>query len=775
MQARLSQWIQFGQRAKIFLAKGPRYHYTYGRWRLDGWWRKKRACRFDIDDETFFTQLELKNHDLADVERAAAEKDYERAWSRLTTYFRTRQQPQFYFSWKDRDKIISIIGDEQQQATIYHADQVCQNVFSFRQVAPIRFENEIDWAYCPGGNTDWTWDLNRHTYFITLGKAYWYTGDEKYAVKFTELILDWIDKNPARVGRQNWDSVLEVALRINTWLWAYYFFRQADAFEPVVFLKSLLTHGRYLAARIERHVVNNHLLSEAKALAFCGLLFPEFKEAREWQASGLRTLWNEVEKQVCADGVHAERAPLYHRCVMSELLEILAFLDHNDLHVPQHVIDRFENMLDFEMNITKPDGTIPLFSDSALTDVTVRFSARGGGATLFDKVKLAGRGLDEDMAWLLGGWALGQNRMQAETNSSPASRPFVHGGYFVMRAGQKEQELYLAFDCGPFGYRRLPNHGHADALSFELYAYGHSLLLDSGVYSYHVGKEWRNYFRGTRAHNTVVVDGKDQSVLLGARHVYRPARATLHQWASSQQFDFVDGSHDGYRRLRQPITHRRQIFFVKPEYWIVTDWLTGRGQHQFDLLFHLPPGSDPQMSESDGLTLETGTTTGLIIAPSFPLGPQTVVTCGVTNPIQGWVSFYSGEKLPAPVVSYTMTATVPIGFCTILYPYRANVAPTINVAPLTIRANDKMLSHTDAIGVRIESEQYVDYWVTDRRPNGGFKTFANYKTDSRLLYLRTLSTNPSHAVMLNGRRVMANGTPLIDKSELVDRLEWKIR
>lgn len=777
-RARLSKLIQFVQRVRIFLAKGPVYHYTYGRWRLGGWWRKRMDCFSGVDDVSFFARLELKRRGLADVKKAAAGRDYESAKSRLTAYFRTRNEPKFHFGWKDRERILSFIGDGQKEVAIHAADEICRNTFRFRQVPPVKFENGIDWAYWPEGNTDWTWDLNRHPYFVTLGKAYWYTKSEKYAVKFTELLLDWIDANPAGVGRQNWNSVLEVAVRLNTWIWAYFFFRHADAFgqdEHVAFLKSLLIHARYLAARIERHSVNNHLLVEAKALAFCGTLFPEFKEAKGWRDSGLRILWGEVEKQVCADGVYAERAPLYHRCVMSELLEMLALLDHNDMHVPGHVIDRFEKMLDFDINITKPDGTIPLFSDSALTDVLVRFSPCGGGAVLFDRIRLAGCDLDEEMIWLLGSWVLRRNTVQARTSPSLVSRPFAQGGYFVMRAGERGQELYLAFDCGPFGYRSAPIHGHADALSFELYAYGHSLLLDSGVYSYHLGKDWRNYFRGTRAHNTVVVDGKDQSVLSGTRHVYRPAQATLHRWVTGHRFDLVDGAHDGYRRLQCPITHRRQILFVKakPAYWVVTDWLTGGGQHQFDLLFHLPPGADPQVGETGCLTFNAGTDVGLTIAPCFPSQPRVDIICGATDPIQGWVSFYSGEKLSAPVVSYAITATAPVGLCTVLYPYRSSVAPRVKVAPVGVSANGNVLSNADAIGMRIEIDQYVDYWVVDRRPNGGFKTFANCESDGRFLYLRTLPAGPSYAVMLDGRQVVVDGRPLINRSKHAGKIEWR--
>ena len=771
-RTRLGKLIQFVRIARVFLAKGPLYHYTYGRWRLDGWWRKKMDCFSGMDDGAFFARLELRRQGLADVEKAIAGEDYERAKSALSAYFRTRNRPKFHFEWKDREEIISFIEDEQKEATIRAADEVCRNIFRFRRVAPVKFEDGIDWIFRPGGNIDWTWDLNRHPYFITLGKAYWYTEDERYAEKFTELLLDWIAANPAGVGHPNWSSVLEVAVRLNTWIWAYCFFRQVDAFgrnEHIAFLKCLLTHARYLAARIERHAVNNHLLLEAKALAFCGILFPEFKEAREWQESGLRILWDEVEKQVCEDGVHAERAPLYHCCVMSELLEMLALLDHNGLHVPEQVIDRFERMLDFEMNITKPDGTIPLFGDSALTDFLMRFSQHGAGAVLFDRIRLAGRSLDEEMVWLLGSWAFHGKAGQTETTPSLVSRPFAQGGYFIMCAGEGARELYLAFDCGPFGYHSVPIHGHADALSFELYAYEHSLLLDSGVYSYHLGEDWRNYFRGTRAHNTVVVDGEDQSVLLGTRYVHRPAQATLHRWVTSHQFDFADGSHDGYRRLRYAITHRRQIFFVKPEYWVVIDTLTGEGRHCFDLYFHLGPGVKPFLDSATGALRVTsdGLMVSLDIVPLALPGMQARIICGQTEPIQGWVSFFSGEKLPAPTLQYRQEAVAPVQFCTVLYPHPAEGGTLVAVSPLNVETKGRLPMEGSLTGLRIETDTYIDDLVVDRGPGGTIKILAGCETDAQLVYLRHDKEDDAlvQAIMRGGRKPLFQGRLPLDTDE----------
>jgi len=403
------------------------------------------------------------------------------------------------------------------------------------------------------------------------------------------------------------------------------------------------------------------------------------------------------------------------------------------------VMCRLEKMIDFEVNITKPDGSSPLLGDSALTDNYIRFSAPEVGAVLFNRPELNPNGLSEETIWLLG--ILTSAVRSAPINRAPVrltSKPFHEGGYFVMRAGEDERALYLVFDCGPFGYKAVPNHGHADALSFELYAYGRTLITDCGAYSYYLGEQWRNYFRGSRAHNTFVVDGQDQSVLTGTRHVYRMAQATLHEWASTERFDLADGSHDGYRRLADPVTHRRCVLFVKPEYWIMIDRLTGRGHHTLEHYFHLMPWAVPQIERDTGAAhvLDERACPVLTIAPVGAPSLRADCVSGATDPIQGWVSFYSGVKVAAPVVRYAQTTQMPAVFCTVLYPHRPHSAEAVQVSELEVKVDGRAADKTAMYGVTVETNVYRDTCVIAGGQHAVWKTFANYESNAELVYLR---------------------------------------
>src|SRR5579859_941684 len=723
------------RRARAILAKRPLHLLRLGRWygaqlvqRADRTWAPD-----GLTSQAFLAHLRLPGalpasqaHDGLAVCRAAAE------------HFRRRAQPRFHFDPQRAPELAQAVPPELRAAAIAQADDALRLTFCFRGEAPVTFEGAVDWFYCPPHNVDWAWELNRHAYFVSLGQAYAYSGEARYVQGFRALILDWLKRNPPAVGAPSWSSVFEVGFRLNAWLWAYHYFLPAlDEETLLACLRGLWLHGRFLAANLEYPVANNHLLLESKALALIGLMLPEAPEARAWQREGLRVFWQQIRRQVRPDGVHAEQASMYHQIVASELLELLVLLDNNGLAAPLDIRERLVAMLSFEQALTKPDGEIPLLGDSALADSYHRFSATAGAAWL-DRPELSvvPREATREAAtmWLLGPERSGQ--LRAAPQSAAVSQAFHAGGYYVMRGGDEQDPAYLVFDCGPFGDPAEPGHGHADALSFELYAAGRTLILDPGVYSYHRGSDWRNFFRGTTAHNTVVVDSADQSELVDDWHVLRPAQASLLAWVTTPQFDLVEGVHNGYRRLREPVTHRRQIFFVKPDYWVVMDWLEGAGSHTFDLYFHLAPEAQAAI-DADTVRADYAGRAGLLLCP-VP-ADQAQIVAGSLHPIQGWVSRYSGEKLPAPTVRYSRSIAAPTRFCTVLYPLRVGRAAPVKVSPLPVCEAGRAADERVVFGLTIATESWTDYLVLDSRDRPTLKSFAHLRADGRVIYARCQS------------------------------------
>ena len=169
--------------------------------------------------------------------------------------------------------------------------------------------------------------------------------------------------------------------------------------------------------------------------------------------------------------------------------------------------------------------------------------------------------LDDKTRWLLGAEADTLFQAQsAATTRLPIRQAFPEGGYYILGCDfETENEIRLIADAGPVGYLSIAAHGHADALAFTLSVGGMEFLIDPGTYAYHTQSRWRWYFRGTIAHNTVCVDGKDQSQSGGNFMWMKKARAGCSLWSSTAESDVFAGWHDGYTRLADPVTHRRRI------------------------------------------------------------------------------------------------------------------------------------------------------------------------------------------------------------------------
>jgi uncharacterized heparinase superfamily protein len=206
----------------------------------------------------------------------------------------------------------------------------------------------------------------------------------------------------------------------------------------------------------------------------------------------------------------------------------------------------------------------------------------------------------------------------------------------------------LLADAGPLGYLSIAAHGHADALAIYLSVGGCEFLVDPGTYTYHGEQKWREYFRGTRAHNTVAVDGEDQSVQGGPFLWTRHASAKCTEFQAGAETDIFVGEHDGYTRLRDPVIHQRRIVRSGLEFDI-TDTINCAGPHSIERCWHFSEDCDVSVkgasviAENDGVSVQ-------IIAEN----PSTRVVCltGSENPVGGWVSRSFDKKVASSSVYF---------------------------------------------------------------------------------------------------------------------------
>ena len=277
----------------------------------------------------------------------------------------------------------------------------------------------------------------------------------------------------------------------------------------------------------------------------------------------------QLQEQILPDGGHFERSPMYHQIMLNLYREVIFVLNGRNSEISSKIADKVKVMEMWLGSVLHPDGQIPLLNDSAL-------------GIAGDSMRV----LDQSM--------VSSDRFDALSES----------GYFIFRDNGSQD--YLIFDCGPLGPDYHPGHGHCDTLSFELSLERKRFIVDSGGGTYYGDIDWRDYYRSTRAHNTLVIDGAEQSEIWGRFRVARRAQPVDVVWADNDSnLVYAIGSHNGYHRLPGSITHRRWMCWIDHSFWLVCDQITGKGRHSVESFLHFDPAVEVVVTLPDGAQLIT--------------------------------------------------------------------------------------------------------------------------------------------------------------------------
>ncbi len=532
--------------------------------------------------------------------------------------------------------------------------------------APLIFGKAIDYRNSSVvGNIKFLWEPNRHLELVTLAQAWHLSRELRYAAGCRTLIQAWLEQCPYPLGI-NWASALEIALRLVNWSCAWHLLGGDQA---VIFcdapgmqlkhhwLRSIYQHCTFLDQNLSRFSsANNHLLGELLGLIIGATTWPCWTQSEHWRSKATHLFQEQFLLQNAEDGVNKEQAVWYQHEVLD--MAVLAGLtaEQNGSHLSAPFWERVEALLEFIAALIDSQGHVPAYGDSD-DAVIVRFdpsqntnpyqSLLATGSVLFkrpDFKRKAGR-FDDKSRWLLGDAAAEQfAALPNIPTPERARRAFPVGGYYVLGRGfGTPLEIRAVVDTGPLGYLALAAHGHADALSVTLSAGGEPLLIDPGTYCYHTEELWRSYFRGTLAHNTVRVDGMDQSVSEGNFLWTQHARASCIQSQLDGPVQQIAAEHDGYRRLADPVGHERRVVFRDEDSTLlVFDNLKCGGSHRIEVLWHFAP--ECLVAQRGDLVLATRGKAHLELHP--PPGTRLQLIRGQQSPPLGWSSTRFALKQP---------------------------------------------------------------------------------------------------------------------------------
>jgi len=524
-----------------------------------------------------------------------------------------------------------------------------------------------------GGDVRVVWELNRLQHFITLGRAYALTGDERYTDEFLTQLTSWNEANPPRFG-PNWMNAMEAAIRAVNLIAGLEMFsgspRLTDEAIGLV-LKTLIAHGNFISSNLEftHRLASNHFLSDLIGLFAIGMTTPELEQSGEWISSSAARLLVEMDRQVLADGVDYEGSIAYHRFVVEIFALFFSMNRAAGIEIPKRYWERLETMFDFVRGYLKPDGAAPRIGDSDDGRV-LKFTSRppddhsylmpiAAVLTGNNKFKLSGES-DEELLWWFGTYGREVFDRLPVNEAPPQSQAFPDARIFI----QRHEHLYSIIDCGDHGALGRGSHAHSDALSIEVFAHGRTFIRDPGTFAYTGSERWRNRFRSTAYHNTVRVDGEEISrIVPGALFILGSnVRPRVHLWESNNARDVLDAEHAGYARLPQPVIHRRVVLFDKRDgYWILRDILSGEGRHRFEFFFNLDAGLKIEM-ERDRIIAHDGVSALAIV-------PRSGHAFEVKR-VARWVSPSYGTRLRSSAIMFRLDANAPFENIMQLIPYR---------------------------------------------------------------------------------------------------------
>ncbi|MBE0536001.1 MAG: alginate lyase family protein, partial [Phycisphaerae bacterium] len=556
----------------------------------------------------------------------------------------------------------------------------------------------IDWAWMK--TTDWYEHknfLNRGAAVGVLADAAYHTANAAWAGRFREVFYDWVNENPKPEVMRGPDyptwRTLDTAARLG---WLASRFTKVTATAAVDdelwanYLYSIWEHVDYL--KNDDFSGGNWLATITSAVTDAAGRFPEFVDRRMWLEYGKTGFERNVMRDVHADGKEMEDAPGYICMAYGAMLATLRSLEDEGITTTAEVRQRLERVQDFLAAVTAPDGIMPSIGD-------------WGGCEPYALPAAAEYFGRQDIHYVL-------SKGRQGVAPSFSSINFPQGGWTIMRSPYEERPYenarHLVFKTSS------GSHGHFDVLAITAYAYGRPLLIDPGIASYE-HEDIQRYLK-TAYHNTVCIDGLNQPRWRGRTDA----------WFSNAAVDYVSGFCEEYAGL----THRRSILFVRPDYWVVSDRITGAGDHRYEQNWHFAADAAPS-AEAVTKRVRTNHASGgnlLIVPPD-----------GSEHECEAFDFFIAEQRMtgvksnvPARGFRYAAQGPPPAAFDLVLYPYNGADAPGLSVETLTQDKGDSLTA------LKVVAGDGIDY-VFMTTPGAGRSSFADADVaiDAEVLLIRT--------------------------------------
>ena len=532
------------------------------------------------------------------------------------------------------------------------------------------FGSPISWNYREDGQLEKTVWLNRFYFLPSFARMYYLSGDISYLNDMMRLIAVWIENNPllpdSHAKNYNWRD-MQVAWRSIHWSWCYFLTEKDLSDEQkTLILNSLKQHAAILLEGFGKQSLNefNHQSHGALAMLYLGVLFPTFESSVELRQTALKILGHHLEKAFYTDGGNVEQMFGYYPFETHLFRDTYLLCSQNNMEMPPKILPMLEKMAFFLSTVAQPDATMPPVNDSyEMTTIPT--------LTILNDI------LDKRLDIYSVSSAYFQDTQIAIIRSED-----LHNKWYVLANPAKS----------------IGAHAHAGRLAFTLWHNEQPVLVDSGCCNYD-DPQLVKWYRTTKAHNTVLIDGKSDEATSTDR-LWAPKRITenhITDWLEKDSYTFCRMVSPAGETVNSSVAWSRSLALVKNQFLVLHDCFVSEDEHNYELLFHFPPV--PVAVDDHSKTIRVFDENPMAV---FPANSKMFESLTIS---EGLVSI-KGINTPAPMATLQFKGKGTVHSVIVFMPQADGLAP--------IKIRQKITA--DGIGVKITKGKTMKTVLLMRNP-----------------------------------------------------------
>ena len=415
---------------------------------------------------------------------------------------------------------------------------------------------EVDWTYRPEGvGEDFDAYLHRHEWMLPQAMVFKSSANTKYINGWIKAYFTWLDAYPCPEDTSSdvaWSGVAP-ALRAIDQMSLMYYYLPHSYFKVELLMDFLIAFDQHIKCVIRNYqeeTAADVRLIQAKAIAFAGMLMPEFVDSPQWYQTGTDSILEQLDEIFDEDGVHNQIDLNKHVESLDDFIEVCKVAQFNGYFSefsPEYT-QKLGSAIQFVLNIMYPNYTFESINESE--------SYLWNKLTLTEKFKkyLELFPQNETLKWLTYSGASGK---------MPITSMFSYpkSGLYVMKNGWTQNSMMLIHK-NTAQAEEVPGN-HSDNGNISLYMNGRDFLPDAG--------------RGAASHtehNTVVKDDDETPVARQGR-LLKTETFTGYELIVTENASYPD------------LNHRRAIFLVDGKFFVIVDEAYGSYVGNVNVNFNL--------------------------------------------------------------------------------------------------------------------------------------------------------------------------------------------